>query len=155
MSDMARGLVDEYQLIPAAPTVEEYLELRERSGLTPRTLEQAAVGLQGSWVVCHIVYEPTGRAVAMGRVLGDGGWYFHVVDLAVLPEHQRRGLGDAVLTALLHHVQTHAPRVPTSASSLIHRGGDFTRAMDSPPRPHTPLVWLCGGLERHRGEARA
>ena len=58
MSDMARGLVDEYQLIHAAPTVEEYLELRERSGLTPRTLEQAAVGLQGSWAACHIVYEP-------------------------------------------------------------------------------------------------
>jgi ribosomal protein S18 acetylase RimI-like enzyme len=31
------------------------------------------------------------------------------VDIAVLPEHQRRGLGDAVLTALLHHVQDHAP----------------------------------------------
>jgi len=34
----------------------------------------------------------------MGRVIGDGGWYFHIVDMAVLPEHQRRGLGDAVLT---------------------------------------------------------
>jgi hypothetical protein len=28
----------------------------------------------------------------MGRVIGDGGWYFHVVDMAVLPEHQRRDL---------------------------------------------------------------
>ena len=56
-----------------------------------------------------MVHEPTGQVVAMGRVLGDGGWYFHVVDMAVLPAHQRRGLGDAVLTALLHHVRDHAP----------------------------------------------
>ena len=45
----------------------------------------------------------------MGRLLGDGGWYFHVIDMAVLPEHQRRGLGDVVLTALLDHVRNHAP----------------------------------------------
>lgn len=51
----------------------------------------------------------TGHAVAMGRVIGDGGWYFHVLDMAVLPEHQRQGLGDAVLTALLQRVRAHAP----------------------------------------------
>jgi GNAT superfamily N-acetyltransferase len=101
--------VEGYRLIKAAPEVEEYLELRKRSGLTPRTWEQAAAALRGSWFACHMVHEPTGQVVAMGRVLGDGGWYFHVVDMAVLPEHQRRGLGDAVLTALLRHVQDHAP----------------------------------------------
>jgi GNAT superfamily N-acetyltransferase len=106
---MTHGLPEGYQLIQAAPTVDDYRELRRRSGLTPRTREQAVAALPGSWFACHIVHESTGRAVAMGRVLGDGGWYFHVVDMAVLPEHQRRGLGDAVLTALLLHVQDHAP----------------------------------------------
>jgi ribosomal protein S18 acetylase RimI-like enzyme len=101
--------VDGYRLIEAAPEVGEYRELRRRSGLTPRTREQAVAALSGSWFACHIVHEPTGQAVAMGRVLGDGGWYFHVVDMAVLPEHQRRGLGDAVLTELLRHVQENAP----------------------------------------------
>ena len=48
--------------------------------------------------------------VGMGRVLGDGGWYFHVIDMAVLPEHQRRGFGDAILTALLDQVRNHAPK---------------------------------------------
>jgi GNAT superfamily N-acetyltransferase len=45
----------------------------------------------------------------MGRLLGDGGWYFHVVDMAVLPAHQRRGLGDAILGALLGRVREVAP----------------------------------------------
>ena len=65
--------------------------------------------LQGSWVACHITYEPTGQTVGMGRVLGDGGWYLHVVDMAVLPEHQRRGLGDAMLGALLERIRAQAP----------------------------------------------
>jgi ribosomal protein S18 acetylase RimI-like enzyme len=112
-----------YQLIQAAPTVDDYLELRRRSGLTPRTREQAAAALPGSWFACHIVHEPTGQAVAMGRVLGDGGWYFHVVDMAVLPEHQRRGLGNTVLTALLHHVQDHAPAGGAHVSLLADPPG--------------------------------
>lgn len=37
----------------------------------------------------------------MGRVIGDGGTYFHITDMAVLPEHQRRGIGDEILRALL------------------------------------------------------
>jgi len=46
----------------------------------------------------------------MGRVIGDGGWYFHIVDMAVLPEHQRRGLGRAVLDYLLEQIRRRAPR---------------------------------------------
>lgn len=50
--------------------------------------------------------------VAMGRVIGDGGWYFHIVDIAVLPEHQRRGLGDLVLSWLLARIRETAPANP-------------------------------------------
>ena len=32
-----------------------------------------------------------------------------MVDMAVLPEHQRRGLGDAILTALLERIRNEAP----------------------------------------------
>ena len=45
----------------------------------------------------------------MGRVIGDGGWYFHVVDMAVLPDHQRRGLGDRILTELMQQIRSKAP----------------------------------------------
>jgi ribosomal protein S18 acetylase RimI-like enzyme len=56
----------------------------------------------------------------MGRVLGDGGWYFHLVDMAVLPEHQRRGLGDAVMATLLERIRRQAP----PGASVSTRLGD-------------------------------
>jgi ribosomal protein S18 acetylase RimI-like enzyme len=48
--------------------------------------------------------------VAIGRVIGDGGWYFHIIDMAVLPQHLRRGLGDAVLSYLLERIRERALR---------------------------------------------
>ena len=98
-----------YRLVMTAPPVPDYLQLRERAGLSPRTEEQATAALPGSWAACHVVEEASGEIVGMGRLLGDGGWYFHVVDMAVLPGHQRRGLGDAILAALLDHIRATAP----------------------------------------------
>lgn len=42
-------------------------------------------------------------------MLGDGAWYFHLADVVVHPEHQRRGLGDAVLKHLLRCIREGAP----------------------------------------------
>ena len=83
--------------------------LRARAGLTPCRPEQARGAVGGSWAAVHVVVEGSEAAVGMGRVVGDGGWYFHVVDMAVLPEHQRRGLGDAILAALLDRIRRGAP----------------------------------------------
>jgi GNAT superfamily N-acetyltransferase len=96
-------------LVPTVPAVPDYLRLRTESGLTPRTEEQARLALAGTWAGCHLVDAESGETVAMGRIIGDGGWYFHVVDMAVLPGHQRRGLGHRALTWLLDEVREHAP----------------------------------------------
>ncbi|KAL6230966.1 hypothetical protein BDW75DRAFT_244334 [Aspergillus navahoensis] len=45
----------------------------------------------------------------MGRIISDGGWYFHIADMAVLPEHQRKGLCDVVLKELLRYIKENAP----------------------------------------------
>lgn len=102
-------LADGYHLVEGPPDVAGYLRLRAESGLSPKTHEQAAAAVAGAWAACHVVHDESGEAVAMGRALGDGGWYFHIIDMAVLPAHQRRGLGDAVLGALMRRIREQAP----------------------------------------------
>jgi ribosomal protein S18 acetylase RimI-like enzyme len=101
-------LEDPYRLVEGPPDAASYLALRQQAGLTARTAEQAEAALLGSWAAVHVV-DGGGRPVGMGRVIGDGGWYFHVVDMAVLPDHQRRGIGDAILGRLLAHIDQAAP----------------------------------------------
>lgn len=103
---------DPYLLLPTAPSVDEYLHLRAASGLSPKTPEQAAPVLTASWAFCHVRETATDTAVAMGRTLGDGGWYFHIADIATLPGHQGRGLGRRVMTWLLAQIAEHAPADP-------------------------------------------
>ena len=110
-------LPDAYRLLSTAPTVSDHLTLRQRAGLSPMSLRQADAGLWGSWTACHVVHEPSGETVAMGRVIGDGGCFFQVVDMAVRPEHQRRGIGDAILAYLLDRIRGAAP--PGAYVSLL------------------------------------
>ncbi|KAG6355279.1 hypothetical protein INS49_003240 [Diaporthe citri] len=102
-----------YRLEPTVPTTTEYRNLRKVAGLTPVTEAQAARVASGSWYGCHITYRKNGddhpRAVAMGRIIGDGGWYFHIADMATLPEHQRKGLGGFVLHHLLAYIEDNKP----------------------------------------------
>jgi GNAT superfamily N-acetyltransferase len=100
--------MDDLRLEPLAPSLDDYLELRRESGLTPKRPEQGAPALVNSWAWRRIV-DATGRSVAMGRVVGDGGWYFLVADMATLPSHQRRGLGRRILEDLLAEIRAKAP----------------------------------------------
>jgi GNAT superfamily N-acetyltransferase len=105
-------LAEGYELCDGPPSVDAAVALRARAGLTPKTVEQTAAALAGSWTAVHVVHGPSGEAVGMGRVIGDGGWYFHIADMAVLPEHQRRGIGDAILATLVDRIRTAAPPDP-------------------------------------------
>jgi ribosomal protein S18 acetylase RimI-like enzyme len=92
-----------------APSVDDYVRLRRDAGLSPTTKAQARAAIPGGWAACSVVHTRSGETVGMGRVIGDGGWYFHVVDMAVLPEHQRRGIGDAILRALIERIRESTP----------------------------------------------
>jgi len=59
------------ELVERRPTVEEYVRLIAAVQWKPRDLEAIARALAGSiFAFCAVV---EGRAVGMGRVIGDGG----------------------------------------------------------------------------------
>ena len=101
-----------YELVVGPPALDDYLRLRRDSGLTPVTPEQGAGAIANSWSFCHIRSTVDDATVAMGRVLGDGGWYFCIADMATLPEHQRNGLGRRVLDWLIADIHSRAPENP-------------------------------------------
>jgi ribosomal protein S18 acetylase RimI-like enzyme len=101
------GEPEGYELQMQVPDVDEYVRLRRESGLSPKTPEAARVGLPNTWF--GVTMRHKGEAVGMGRVLGDGACFFEVVDIAVLPAHQRRGLGKRIMEALVEHLRRHAP----------------------------------------------
>ena len=100
-----------YRLRHEPPTSLEYVHLREVTGLSPRTEEQAAGALTASWA-WTTVRDLQGDLAAMGRVLGDGTWYFHLADVATDPAHQRRGLGRTVMRDLIARIDAAAPPNP-------------------------------------------
>lgn len=108
-----RGLHETYVLVEnATPPIEEYRNLRAVAGLSPRTVQQAERALRGSWYSVIAKPKRSGAVVGMGRIVGDGGWYFHIVDMAVHPDHQRKGLGDAIMARLMGRILDEAPQGP-------------------------------------------
>lgn len=97
----------DYAIIPRVPTVPEYLHLRDIAGLSPFSPEAAQIGLPRS--VFSVVVEAQGRAIGMGRIIGDGGCFFQITDIAVDPAYQGRGLGKRIMAALMDHVQVALP----------------------------------------------
>ena len=98
MDVLQTGSTPEYTLVVRNPTVEEYCAIRVLAGLSPRTEASVRAALPNT--LFSVVIEHHGRAVGMGRVIGDGGTAYQVADIAVLPEHQKRGLGKRILDAI-------------------------------------------------------
>src|SRR4030065_318802 len=55
----------------------------------------------GRNALSSVVLELDGEAVGCARIVGDGGVYFYLQDVIVLPEHQGRGQGARLMDALL------------------------------------------------------
>lgn len=106
------------QLSEEVPAAGEYRALRIAAGLSAKSPEAVKLGLPNSlFAVCVRVDE---ELIGMGRIVGDGGCNFEVVDMAVHPDWQRRGIGQRIMASLLDYLHANAPT--TAYISLIADG---------------------------------
>lgn len=108
---------DKLELRHERPSVEQYLALRMEAGLSAMSAGGAEIGLPRS-VFAVTLYEE-GALVGMGRVVGDGGCFFQVTDIAVKPSCQGRGLGKIIMREIRSFLDTVPDR---SYISLIADG---------------------------------
>ena len=103
----------EYTAIQAIPSVETYISVRAATGLTPKTIQAATTGLANTLFAVQIVHSSSHVIVGMGRIIGDGGCFFQVVDIAVLPAHQGKGIGKMIMRVLKDWMNENVPKSGT------------------------------------------
>ena len=111
--------MSDYRLVEKVPSVEDYNRIRIAAGLARRDPQAVEIGLSNT--LFGVCVERDGRIVGFGRIVGDGGLFFEVVDVAVLPEHQRSGLGKMIMDTLTSWLRDNAPR--DAYVKLIAEGG--------------------------------
>ena len=100
--------MERYEVKTETPSAENYICIRLAAGLSEKTREAAELGLKRSLFAVTVFCDS--EPVGIGRVIGDGGCFFEIVDIAILPEHQGRGLGRRIMEALMDYIRDHAPR---------------------------------------------
>ncbi len=90
------------QLVEDKLDLDTYLELRESVHFHRLSRDQARKGLNNS--LYTLVAYLDGRAVGMGRIVGDGAIICYVQDLIIRPEVQGRGIGGLILETLKEFV---------------------------------------------------
>lgn len=121
---MDEGIV----LVERFPDANAYCALRAAAGMSPKTLDAARRGLPNTLYGVHLrlgtlreEQDDPAEIVGMGRIIGDNGCFFVVVDVAVLPEYQGRGLGKRIMAALDAWLSAN---VPASAYVSLAADGD-------------------------------
>lgn len=88
-------------------SIDDFIRLRRISGLTPRPRNAAEKGLPNS--LYGVTVSSGTASVGMGRVVGDGALNFEIVDIAVDPEHQGKGVGRLIMTSIMGYLKSEAP----------------------------------------------
>ncbi|PHM51572.1 GNAT family N-acetyltransferase [Xenorhabdus sp. KK7.4] len=123
------------------PTAQEYIILRERAGLSAKSIKAAEKGLPNS--LFSICLRDEGKLIGMGRVIGDGACFFEIVDIMIDPDYQSKGLGKTVMNRIDVWLETQA--LPGSYVSLIADKPEFYEKMGyklTSPQAQGMYRWL-------------
>ena len=107
-----------YAIRLAIPAIATYQLLRVAAGMSAKSTAAAAKGLPNSLFAVQVLLGD--EVVGMGRIIGDGGCFFQVTDIAVLPAHQGKGLGKRIMREIMQFIETDVPQ--SAYVSLIADG---------------------------------
>lgn len=96
-----------YEIREETPDVATYIDIRLQAGLSRKSEEAARRGLPNT--IYGVVVYSEEHPIGIGRIIGDGGCFYEVTDIAVIPEHQKKGVGVMIMEALVGYLRKNAP----------------------------------------------
>ncbi len=102
---------------------DDYYRLRESVAWLNFSREQTEKALNNS--LYTVVAEDDGKVVGMGRMTGDGLYYL-IVDIVVQPDHQKKGIGSAIIDMMIDYVDRETPIGGRSSVQLTAEKGKET-----------------------------
>lgn len=99
--------MSDYVVSNELPTSADYIALRVACGLSAKSLQSAEESLPKS--VFGVIIQCQGETVGMGRIVGDGGCFLQIVDIAVHPNHQKKGLSRKIMESLMNFIDENVP----------------------------------------------
>ena len=93
-----------FDISDSIPAAEEYNQLRIDAGLSPKSNKAAVIGLPNS--LYSVCIRNGQKLIGMGRIIGDGACFLQIVDIAVHPEYQGRGLGKLIMENVESYVSS-------------------------------------------------
>lgn len=130
---------DLYQIRCEPPKPEDYCRLRENAGLSGKSIEAATRAMPKS-VFAVSVYEGQ-TLIGMGRVVGDD-CHLQIVDMAVHPSMQRRGIGRLIMQRLCDLMAQNVD--PKAFISMIADGDShhlYSKFGFQPVEPYSIGMW--------------
>lgn len=97
-----------FEVMNEVPSAEEYVAMRVLAGLSPKDIKASEIGLRNSIFAVTIRNQST--LIGMGRIIGDGGCFYQIVDIAVDPAYQGQGLGKRIMTELINFLENQVPK---------------------------------------------
>src|SRR5262245_15088816 len=97
-----------FKIVARLPTLDEFARLIDAVGwsryVNKKLLSKVLAGSLFGVVAIH-----ERKVIAAGRLVGDGVRNVFVQDIMVLPEYQRRGVGTAIMDALMEWINDRTP----------------------------------------------
>ena len=118
-----------------------FLSFRDYSKMGECAIEGVKKGL-GNELYCAVLYlKETDELIGMGRVVGDGGTVFHICDMVVKAEWQKKGGGTMIMDALMGFIEE--LNIPDAYVNLIADVDGFSEKWGfKPTRPSSKGMFL-------------
>lgn len=102
---------DKYYIKLESPSIEEFLNLRNKIGWGELDFNMAKTSLTNS--LFHVIIRDKSKLIGMGRIVGDGAMYFYIQDVIVEPNHQNSGVGSALMEQIENYLSVAAKKGAT------------------------------------------